>query len=294
MGLFSFLKQDRKTEVTEEKPAAVKPLNAPVENTVKYLTEADVEMIDDDEKLMEIIKGKYDWKLTKCAVSRLKDQKPLMDYMKQLTSYSDGQKRGAIIAGISDQEMLAEIASKDKDYHLRQSAMKRLKDKNIIRKALIERFYSITEVGDMLKKLNRDDQLYVIENSTVSSTVETALRIVGDQMRMAEYMIRNNTDKLMNLVSDKEAFEKIAAEATDNKLKAEAVRRMGGYICSSCGKLNPPGEDLTCNCRFCGAENHDYVHVNNIQEYRDYEVGTTYDECTRCHKQINFRSVNTM
>ena len=89
-------------------------------------------------------------------------------------------------------------------------------------------------------------------------------------MRMAEYMIRNDTDQLMNLVSDKEALEKIAAEAKDGKLKAEAVRRLGGYLCSSCGKLNPPGEDLTCSCRFCGAENHDYVHVDNIQEYRDY------------------------
>ena len=294
MGLFSFFKQDRKNEAGKEKTAEATPVSKPAQNTVKILTESDVKQITDDEKLMEIIKGKYGWDMTKCAVSQLKDQKPLMEYMKTLTSYSDGQKRGAIVAGINDQEMLAEIASKDKDYHLRQSAMKRLKDTDVVRKALIERYYSITEVGDMLKKLNRNDQLYVIENSTVSSTVETALRIVGDQMRMADYTIRNNTDKLMNLISDKEAFEKIAADATDNKLKAEAVRRLGGYICSSCGKLNPPGEDLTCNCRFCGAENHDYVHVNNIQEYRDYEVGTTYDECRRCHKQINFRSINTM
>ena len=175
MGLFSFLKQDRKTEATEEKPATVKPLNAPVQNAVKYLTEADVEMIDDDEKLMEIIKGKNDWALTKCAVSRMKDQKPLMEYMKQLTAYSDGQKRGAIIAGISDQEMLAEIVSKEKDYHFRQGALKRLTDTNVIRNALIEYYYSSTELDGMLKKLNRNDQLYVIENSKLSSTVETAL-----------------------------------------------------------------------------------------------------------------------
>ena len=107
-------------------------------------------------------------------------------------------------------------------------------------------------------------------------------------------MIKNDTDELINLIQDREVLEKIAEEASGLKLRSQAVRKLGGYICTSCGKLNPPDEQLGCSCRFCGAENHDYVHVNNVVEYRDYEVGDTYDECTRCHNKINYRSINTM
>ncbi|MBQ4254318.1 MAG: hypothetical protein II712_05745, partial [Erysipelotrichaceae bacterium] len=112
--------------------------------------------------------------------------------------------------------------------------------------------------------------------------------------KMADYMIGHDTDSLLNFVEDRQALERIAEEATGANLRAKAVKKLGGYICTACGKLNPADEKLTCNCRYCGAENHDYVHVNNVREYRDYEVGTTYDECTRCGKRINVRSVNTM
>ena len=296
MGLFSFLKKETKKEAPRKEAPKTDRVdsNVPEKNTTKVLTESDVKMIHDDAKLMEIIKSRYGWDITRTAVSQLHNQKPLKEYLDTLTSYSDNQKRAAVIAGISDQEMLAEIASTEKEYNLRQSVLKRLKDTKVVKEALLERSYSITEVGDMLKKLNRDDQIYVVENSKISSTVEAALRILGDQMMMADYMIKNDTDKLMNLIQDREVLEKIAEEASGLKLRSQAVRKLGGYICTSCGKLNPPDEQLGCSCRFCGAENHDYVHVNNVVEYRDYEVGNTYDECTRCHKKINYRSINTM
>ncbi|MBR0137096.1 MAG: hypothetical protein IJM15_01665 [Erysipelotrichaceae bacterium] len=295
MGLFSFLKKEQKVVKPEVKPI-VKPTPTPPvkQNTSTFLTESDVLKITDQNRLWEIIKGKYGWDITKAAASQLEDQKPLMEYMKTLTAYSDQQKRGAIINGITDQNLLAEIASKEKEYRLRQSAMKRITDKKILMDALVKYHYQSSEVDTLLKKLNKDELAYIIDNSKSSSTVEKALMMIGDQMKMAEYMIGKDTDSLINLIDDKPALEKIAEEAAGQKLRSKAVKKLGGYICTECGKLNPPDENLTCTCRFCGAENHDYVHISNVQEYRDYEVGTTYDECTRCGKQINIRHINTM
>ncbi|MBQ4253689.1 MAG: hypothetical protein II712_02555, partial [Erysipelotrichaceae bacterium] len=173
MGLFSFLKKDKKEVKPEVRPAAApapKPAEKPKTST--YLTESEVRQITDQDRLWEIIRGKYGWDITKTAASRIKDQAPLMDYMKTLTAYSDQQKRAAISNGITDQKLLAQIASKDKEFRLRQSALRRLTDKAVIRNALLEYYYSSTEVGDMLKKVNKDELGFIIENSKISSTVE--------------------------------------------------------------------------------------------------------------------------
>ncbi|MBQ1827105.1 MAG: hypothetical protein II126_03945, partial [Erysipelotrichaceae bacterium] len=100
MGLFSFLKKDKKEVKPEVRPAAApapKPAEKPKTST--YLTESEVRQITDQDRLWEIIRGKYGWDITKTAASRIKDQAPLMDYMKTLMAYSDQQKRAAISNG---------------------------------------------------------------------------------------------------------------------------------------------------------------------------------------------------
>ena len=289
MGLFDFFKQNKKQNIVETKPE-----EKPVQKEVKVINESYIETVEDDNELLEIIKGNYGWDITKCATSKLKDQKQLLDYIKSLTKYSDKQKRGAIIAGITDQEMLGEIIRIESEYKVIQSAIKRMTDINIVKKCLIKNAYGILETDDLLKKLKDEDIIYIINNSEIAGTVERALIMVKDENLMADYTIKNNNDSLIKAITSKEALEKIAKEAEDVKIKGNALVKLGGYICVSCGKVNSPDEEVTCNCKFCGAENHNYVHVNNVQEYRDYEVGSTYDECTRCKKQINYRSINTM
>ena len=142
-----------------------------------------------------------------------------------------------------------------------------------------------SDIPQFAKHMGSDNEI------PLEITRDQAGNVVCEDSSLADHY---DTDKLMNLIQDREVLEKIAEEASGLKLRSQAVRKLGGYICTSCGKLNPPEEQLSCSCRFCGAESHDYVHVNNVVEYRDYEVGDTYDECTRCHKKINYRSINTM
>lgn len=103
MGLFNFLKKDKKeteSEVVQEEQ------NKPKEKATKILTKDDVMNMEDESQLLDIIKGKYDWDMISCAVSKLKNQRQLIDYIKSLKSNSDSQKRGAIIDGPFDDNMI--------------------------------------------------------------------------------------------------------------------------------------------------------------------------------------------
>ena len=42
-------------------------------------------------------------------------------------------------------------------------------------------------------------------------------------------------------------------------------------------------------CPACGAENHDWEHVNGEIVHRDYSSGMSYDYCTRCGKKKHHR-----
>ncbi len=65
------------------------------------------------------------------------------------------------------------------------------------------------------------------------------------------------------------------------------VCRPGGYRCTSCGACVQPEGDapVPCVCPTCGAENHDWEHVNGEIVHRDYSSGSSYDICRRCGKK---------
>ena len=66
--------------------------------------------------------------------------------------------------------------------------------------------------------------------------------------------------------------------------------------CKECGTymVQAESDHLGCVCPDCGTENHDFHHKSDLREYRDYEVGHTWDECSRCGEKINVKFVNTM
>ena len=63
----------------------------------------------------------------------------------------------------------------------------------------------------------------------------------------------------------------------------------GSYQCESCGAIvrAEGGSPAPCVCPTCGAENHDWEHVNGEIVHRDYSSGSSYDVCRRCGKQTN-------
>ena len=67
------------------------------------------------------------------------------------------------------------------------------------------------------------------------------------------------------------------------------VCRPGGYQCVACGtSVQPEGDaPVPCICPTCGAENHDWEHVNGEIVHRDYSSGSSYDICRRCGKKEN-------
>ena len=76
-------------------------------------------------------------------------------------------------------------------------------------------------------------------------------------------------------------------ESADGDVRALAADRLGGYLCSSCkSAVLPKGEaSISCVCPACGAENHDWKHVNGEIVHRDYSSGSSYDVCRRCGKR---------
>ena len=283
MGLFNFLKKDKKEtefEVIEEKQ------DKPKEKATKILTKDDVMNMEDDSQLLDIIKGNYDWDMISCAVSKLKNQKQLINYIKSLKSNSDSQKRGAIIDGLTDQEVLGNIISFETDFKFKRNAIKKMTNATIIKKCLVENVYSPTDLDMIEKVTKKEDLLYVFENAPVNLTKERALIKLNDENLFATYIIKENSNNstLLDYIKDERILEKISKEA---------VKKLGGYICVSCGKVNL-SKNITCKCKYCGEENHEWEHVENIKDYRDYSSGIRYDICKRCKIKRNEQTIYNM
>ena len=292
MGLFNFLKKDKKeieSEVVQKEP------DKPIEKKVKLLTIDEVMNIEDENQLLDIIKGNYDWDITSCAVSKLKDQKQLIDYVESLKSYSDNQKRGAIIDGLTDQEVLGKVISIETDFKFKRNAIKKMTNANIIKKCLIENVYAPTDLDIIEKVTKREDLLYIFENAFENMTKVRALIQLNDENLFADYIIKENSNHstLLDYIKDEKKLEKISKEAINNEVKNEAIKMLGGYICVSCGKVNL-SKKVTCKCKYCGEENHEWEHIDNVTDYRDYSAGTRYDICKRCKIKKNEQTVYNM
>ena len=292
MGLFNFLKKNKKeieSEVVQEEQ------DKPKEKAAKILTKDEVMNIEDENQLLDIIKGNYDWDITSCAVSKLKNQKQLIDYIKSLKSNSDSQRRGSIIDGLTDQEVLGNIISFETDFKFKRNAIKKMTNANIIKKCLVENVYSPTDLDMIEKVTKKEDLLYIFENAPVNTTKVSALINLNDENLFADYIIKENSNNstLLDYIKDEKKLEKISKEAINNDVKSEAVKKLGGYICVSCGKVNL-SKNITCKCKYCGEENHEWEHVENIKDYRDYSSGTRYDICKRCKIKKNEQTIYNM
>ena len=175
-----------------------------------------------------------------------------------------------------------------------------------------------------IKEISSQEELAAIAEDGTAERVlrETAAKAVTDQGILKRWAIEEDKTSLLSMpkrIADPADLADIAREANDPRTKtavtelicdeavledmarngwgdqALAIKRLNGYACTACGEVVLPIGDavVPCICPACGAENHDWERVNNVREYRDYEVGEWHDECTRCGATANHHSVNT-
>ncbi|MBR3160565.1 MAG: hypothetical protein IKF14_15880 [Atopobiaceae bacterium] len=181
-------------------------------------------------------------------------------------------KAAAQVAEISSQAELAALAEDETaDKVLRETAAKAVTDQDILKRWAIEKeslsFFSMPE------RITDPATLADIAREASDPRTQTAVTELIRDEAVLEDMARNGWG--------------------DQKL---AIKRLNGYACTACGEVVLPEGDaiVPCTCPACGAENHDWKRVNNVREYRDYEVGEWHDECTRCGATAHHHSVNTL
>ena len=151
MGLLDFLKQSKKENKVKNIENKIE--NTSNQNTYRPLTKEDVMQIDDDNELLEIVtKGYQGSSITECAVSRMKNQRSLSHLINCLTSFTDRQKKEAIISGLTDQEFLCDLFIDSNDYDWAKKIIAKINDPKAIKKTLISN-KKIKRYGDLLAKL---------------------------------------------------------------------------------------------------------------------------------------------
>lgn len=241
-------------------------------------------------------------------------QEELFDKLKN--GYSFGIQKGEkYMPQIDDLDMLYELKNFARHPRVKYLAGERYKevlaDRRAQAKAQIEEISSQAELAS------------IAEDETADTVLrETAAQAVTDQEILKRWAIEENEASLLSMpkrIADPAGLADIAREANDPHTKtavtelisdetvledmarngwgdqALAIKRLKGYACTACGEVVLPIGDavVPCICPACGAENHDWERVNNVREYRDYEVGEWHDECTRCGATANHHSVNT-
>jgi hypothetical protein len=136
------------------------------------------------------------------------------------------------------------------------------------------------------KLSNQSMILDVAINDLDSFVRQRAMEKLTDQSVPVEIALGDkiSSEDAILLISDKDALATIAHQAKNTKVKRMAFKKLGGYICTLCGAENWPdnGHTISCICSQCKAENHDFIHIDNVIDHRDYESGSRWDECTRC------------
>lgn len=177
----------------------------------------------------------------------------------------------AHVKEISSQEELVALAEDEEaDRVLREVAAKAVTDQDVLKRWAIEE--DKTSFLSMVKRIKDPaDLVDIARNARDKRTRTLATQCISDEAGLQ--------DMAQNAWGDREL----------------AAKKLGGYICTACGEaVLPKGEaTVPCTCPACGAQNHVWQRVNNVREYRDYEVGEWHDECVRCGETANHHSVNT-
>lgn len=175
------------------------------------------------------------------------------------------------IADIESQEELAALAEDEsQDRILRETAARAVTSRSILVRWALEHEKSTFFV--MLDRISDPNDL-----------AEIARNADDPQVR----------SKATEAIEDEAVLEDMARNCWGDR--EQALKRLGGYVCTSCEQVVLPEEDgvAPCTCPSCGKENHDWHFVNDVTDYRDYSAGSQWEECSRCHDKRNFKTVYT-
>lgn len=290
-----FSRRKNRESIKPEEPPNAAPKAAP--KAQHFYTKDEIMNLQDDKKLLEIAKDQSELRdKRELAISRMKDQTPIFEMYRNHPGIVQLNEKSIWLCGLTDQRLIREIAVTEKrDQTLQKVAANKLKDPEMIKDCLLHCSFDIPARQALLKKLSPQALREVAEQSEISQNSEDALRMINDPKLLADYLIHRPKAPawLLRQITDKALLKQISEESVNSNVRTEALKMLGGYVCTACGKLNL-GEDVTCLCKYCRAENHDYVLIDNVVAHRDYESGERHRECTRCGKIIDMQTVYTM
>ena len=225
--------------------------------------------VKDEDALVRIALGDNK-KVSLEAASRLSSPQALERVARNT---SDWQLAHKLVDRLKDEEALMRLAMEAKDDNARHHAASRIRSREKAKAILLKCKDSYTGSPLWSKLISTTDLIDIAEQAECSDIREMAVSSIYK--------------------TEPEAVEKLAAEGC-REANDLIVKRRGGYTCAGCGRAFYPVEGTVppCICPDCGTENHDFHHKSDIHEYRDYEVGSVWDECSRCGKKINYRSIH--
>ena len=264
----------------------------------KELSKEDILKIEDDEALLNIIKGENGYSITECAVKQLKNQKLLRDYIKGLNNYGDRPIKEAIYPGLRDQELLCELIQIEKDYQLQKILADHITDNEEIKKILLNKEDKCNCKSILISKLNEKDYEEILQATQDEEIIAYILKFGKDDKIKSNYLLNHKYigRNLVSYIEDYNELFKLYHETKDETLKEDVSRAIGIFTCKKCGKENIPKskEENNCTCKYCKEENHEWEHIDTVTDYRDYSAGARYDRCTRCKLKKNEQIINTL
>ena len=249
--------------------------NIALHDSIRDVTSAAVERLRSEKALAHVILGTRDDKLADKAVVRIQDPKRLLMIA---TGKAPHSARIASARAIADPELIKRLFLTCDNVNVVSPLWDRLEDQNAI----------IDIAGKAQSSDIRKKAMERITDSSALADIALGTEPTPSGRADAACAIRR--------IDDSAQLRRIYDHTTDTDVRDQAIQKAGGYLCKGCGKAHWPveGQTLPCICPECGAENHAFKHVDNVREYRDYSVGSSWDECIRCGKQENYRYINTM
>ena len=263
--------------------------------------------IDDEELLLQIVSFSKDKTVAELAAQKLRSRPALMKAAKinvsaaeRLTEISDifsalvetnnNDAANVLMEKISNSHMFFKLAQKARLAGVRRYSAERVSDDAEVMTLLLHTHDSgVASV--LLPRIEDSERLLALAGEAEYGSVSLAAASrITDEATLGKLIIENprNFVPLLEKIESGDTLQWIEQNSDDARLLEIIYKKHGVYICTRCG--GKCSSD-SCICPFCGAENHDYKPKSNIREYRDYATGTEWDECTRCGKKINERSV---
>lgn len=263
--------------------------------------------IDDEELIIQIVSFSKDTTIAELAAQKLRSRPALVKAAKinvsaaeRLTEISDifsalvetnnNDAAKVLMEKISNPHMFFMLAQKARLAGVRRCSAEQVSnDKEMMTLLLHTHDSDVASV--LLPGLEDQDRLIVLAGQAEYEPVQVAAASRISDEKVVGKLIIDNPCRFMPLlekIENGDTLQWIEQNTCNESLLAKIHSRQGVYICTNCGGKSPSD---SCVCQLCGAENHDLKPKSNIREYRDYATGTEWDECTRCGKKINERSV---